>query len=618
LSESGARASGAFENPFRSALWALRTTWETNASAALSLVGVTILRGITPAGIALTAKGLIDLIVHPIHRGEFAPLVPWLVAGLVLAIVDALGPMLNKLVVKRLTDDLTHRVTCDVLEHSARLDVGSLEDPKLRDVIERARQSTTGAFSNFVVHLTATVTSVVQIVSMVALLVHMQPAVLLVAGPFAVPYIVFRWRTATARHSEDVRRSTKKRWTGYFVSHVTGQRSAIETRLLGLTPLFISRYKALMDEFRARDRRMGVRDFLGSSAFAVLTTVAFYAIFARVVWLVVQNALTIGDVAVFLAVSSRLRLTLERGIAEGSDTLEHALHIGRLREFLALEPRIADGAGPAPETPRGALEFVGVRFAYPGGSRPILSDVSFRVAPGEVVAIVGENGAGKTTLVKLIARIYDPAEGRVLLDGVDLREWPLDALHTSVGFLAQGSARYEATAGDNIAYGDWRTLLGDAEAVRDAARAARVDDLVEGMPRGYDTVLGPMFGEHDLSGGQWQKLAVARTLARNACLLVLDEPSAHLDARTEYELFRRFRDLARGRTTILVSHRLTMLGLADRILMIDRGRVVESGTHDELIALSGHYARLFEMHQVRMGLGGTARLDRAGEGSHVD
>jgi ATP-binding cassette subfamily B protein len=351
--------------------------------------------------------------------------------------------------------------------------------------------------------------------------------------------------------------------------------------------------------------------------FAILTTAAFNVIFARVVWLVVQDSLTVGDVAVFLAVSSRLRLTLERGIAEGSDALEHALHIGRLREFLALEPRIVGGTGAVPAVSRGGLEFVGVKFTYPSGNRPILSGVSFRVEPGEVVAIVGENGAGKTTLVKLIARLYDPEEGRILLDGVDLREWPIEALHASVGFLAQGSARYEATAGDNIAYGDWRRLLGDEEGVREAARAARVDDLVVGMPRGYDTVLGPLFGEHDLSGGQWQKLAVARTLARNAALIVLDEPSAHLDARTEYELFRRFRALARGRTTILVSHRLTMLGLADRILFVERGTVVESGTHDELIALEGRYARLFAMHQVRMGLGGETSIEGEGSESHV-
>jgi ATP-binding cassette subfamily B protein len=316
-----------------------------------------------------------------------------------------------------------------------------------------------------------------------------------------------------------------------------------------------------------------------------------------------------------VAVSSRLRLTLERGIAEATESLEHVLLVGRLREFLQLEPRVEDGSSPAPAR-RGALEFADVYFTYPGGSRPVLAGVSFAVAPGEVVAIVGENGAGKTTLVKLIARLYDPGAGCVLLDGLDLREWPLEALQGSVGFLAQGSARYEATAGENIAYGDWRRLLGDEDGLRAAARAARVDDLVEGMPRGYDTVLGPMFGEHDLSGGQWQKLAVARTLARDACLLVLDEPSAHLDARAEHELFRRFRHLARGRTTILVSHRLTMLGLADRILFLDEGRVAESGTHDELIALEGQYARLFELHQARMGLGGKASED-AGEGAHV-
>jgi ATP-binding cassette subfamily B protein len=213
------------------------------------------------------------------------------------------------------------------------------------------------------------------------------------------------------------------------------------------------------------------------------------------------------------------------------------------------------------------------------------------------VALVGENGAGKTTLVKLIARLYDPDGGCILLDGVDLRELSTDALYEQIAFVFQSFGRYEATAGDNIAYGDWRRLMSDRKRVEEIARRAGAHGLIEKLPHGYDTMLGRMFGEHDLSTGQWQKIAVARAFARNASLLILDEPTSNLDARTEYSLFCQFRELARGRTTIIVSHRFSTVSMANRIFVMDQGQVVESGTHDELLARAGNYAELYELHR---------------------
>jgi ATP-binding cassette subfamily B protein len=589
----------------RTMTWALRTTTTVAPALAAGLTVVTVLRALVPAGLALTARGLINVAVRSLGAGEhsFTPLVPWLALGLGIALVEALAPLCAKLFTQRLNDELNLRMTSEFLAHAARLDLASLEDPRLRETVDRAQQASTGNLMRLVTDLQATASDLVQIVVLIGVLMALEPLVLLVVGPFALPYLFFQWRIAAKRYSEESSRTAKRRWTRYFLSLVTGTQSAPEVKLLGLAPLLIGRFRSLLAEFRDADRRLYLHDFAGSSSFAVLTTAAFYLMFARVMQRVVQGALTIGDIALFATVSSRLRATLERLVLASSSAFEQALYIEDLRSFLELTPQLADGTEALPSRVAGGIELEDVTFTYPGASTPTLDGVSLSIAPGEVVALVGENGAGKTTLVRLIARLYDPDQGCVRLDGVDLRDLRLDELHGQIAFVTQGSARYEATAGENIAYGDWRRALGDRQRVVEAAIAGGVHDLIQSLPQRYDTRLGKTFGEHDLSGGEWQKLATARAFARYASLLILDEPTAHLDARAEYDLFLRFRALARGRTTILVSHRFSTLTMADRILVMEGGRIVESGTHRELIERRGSYATLYAYQSRQMALG---------------
>ncbi len=527
---------------------------------------------------------------------------PWLALGFGLALLEAVSPLTDKFFTQRLHDDVNLRITGDILDHAAQLEVAFFEDPRRREMIERAQQSPADHFIGFVCETQAAVTSFVQAVCLLAILVVIEPLILLVLAPSAVPYLFFHWRLSRRYYLEEYYRTPNRRWTNYFVTLLTNRSSVAEIKLLGLAPFLIRQFRSLIAQFRDQDKLLHKRSLAGSSIFAVVTTIAFYGIFVRVVLRAAAGALTVGDIAIFAGATSRLRFTLERAILAVSKSMEQTLYISNLIDFFNVVPAIAS-SGPLVSSPsRGEIEFKNVSFAYPGSTEPALKGVSLRIEPGKIVALVGENGAGKTTLVKLLARLYDPDAGQVFFDGTDLRKLSVDYLHQHISFVMQDFVRYEATASDNIAYGDWQRMMEKRPDVERAAERAGVDEMIRSMPRGYDTMLGRLFGEYDLSGGQWQKMAVARAFARDASVLILDEPTSNLSVQAEYELFCRFRALSRGRTTILVSHRFSTLRMADRILVMDKGRVVECGTHQELIANAGRYATLYRLHRRQTSL----------------
>jgi len=584
------------------AAWALKLSWSANASLISGVIMVSLGRASIPAGLALTVRGLINAAVGALANNtkEITTVLPWLLLGLVLTVVEAVSQRATSLFMQRLHDDLNLRITSDVLTHAAELEVGCFEDPHVREIIERAQQSTAHHFSQFMDDSLTALTNLVQTVLLVGVLMYIEPVIVLVLGPLAFPYLLFQWRLAKKRYTVEQSRTTKRRWTGYFVSRLMSPQSVGEVKLLDLAPLLIDKFRSLMAEFRDQDRMIYVRSFLGGSVFAVFTTVAFYAVFAWIVMRALQGAMTIGDLAIFAGVTSRLRGTLEKSILSISSAMEQTLYISNLVEFLSVRPRITGTSGVIPSTTRGEIEFKDVSFAYPGSTEAALSHVSMHIRPGETVALVGENGAGKTTLVKLIARLYDPDHGCIAFDGFDLRELSLAYLQSQISFVFQGFGRYEASAADNIAYGDWRRMLHNRELIERVALLAGVHSMVKELPQGYDTMLGRMFGEYDLSGGEWQKIAVTRAFARDAALLILDEPTSNLDVRAEYDLFCRFRELAKGRTTILISHRFSTVSMADRILVMERGRIVECGTHRDLLAQAGAYAGLYALHQRQL------------------
>ncbi|MEO8603185.1 MAG: ABC transporter ATP-binding protein [bacterium] len=585
---------------WRSADWALRLAWSVSPGTLVGVASVSVLRGLTPAGLALSARGIVNGAIAGLHGGtaELGPLGPWLALGFALTLLEALGGLTGTLLRTRLRDDLNSRITADLLAHAATLELAFYEDPRAQDVLQRAKDNPAGHVTNFLTNAISAVSNAVQIGSLLAILVVIEPWVVLVLLVLTVPYLRAQWRLAGEQHTLEHSRTTKRRWTNYFVGVLTSAASVGEVQLLRLPPLLLERFRGLMDEFRRQDWHLAQRSFERGAGFALLTTVAIYAAFVHVAWRALHGGISVGDLAIFGAASARLRLTLENFVLLGSQSLSETLAIADIMTFLAVQPRQeAPPASAIALGERGELELRDVHFTYPGAAAAAISGINLHIAAGETIALVGENGAGKTTLVKLIARLYDPDAGCILFDGTDLRTLPREALHQRISFVFQGFGRYEASAADNIAFGDWPRLLHDRAAVEQVGRAAGVDSLIAALPRGYDTPLGRLFGDTDLSAGQWQKLAVARAFARPAALLIFDEPTASLDARAEHALFEQFRALAHGRTTIIVSHRFSTVRMADRIVVMDKGRIIETGTHAELLAGAGHYATLYDLHE---------------------
>jgi ATP-binding cassette subfamily B protein len=438
-------------------------------------------------------------------------------------------------------------------------------------------------------------------VSLAGVLFAIEPVITLLLMPLGSLYLVAQWRLARARYETEYVRTTKRRWMRYFASRLLDHQWVPEIKLLGLAPVLLDRCRALLVEFRDQNRRLYAGSLLGDLAFTVLATAALYAALARVAAHVVSGLSTVGDVAIYGGAAVRLRRSLQSGAKSISDAREGLLYISNLRSFFRAEPQVAAGPTTAPPVRHGAIEVRNVSFTYAGSERPALLDVSFRIQPGETIALVGENGAGKTTLARLLARLYDPTEGCILAGDLDLRDLSLAGWHDAVGCVFQNIGQYEATVADNIAYGDWQRLSGDRKEIVEIARLSGVHDMIEAMPQGYDTSLGRTFGDYTPSLGQWQRLAIARAFARrDAALLILDEPTSNMDARAEYELFCRFRELAAGRTVVLISHRFSTVSIADRILVLDGGLIIEQGSHQDLLAQEGHYASLYRLHMRHM------------------
>ncbi len=583
--------------------WALDRARRRHPGLFLGQVAVALVRGSIPAALAFAIQHLVDGVMlaatHP--EAGHGMMLLWITVTFAVSLAEVLAGASARYLDLRWVDDTNLDVTHDVLEHAATLELRYFEDAAFQDTMSRLQSDVARHFAAFVNRMFGLASYVLQVVSLLAVLTVIEPLVLMALVIVALPYLGFQWRLVRSRYSEDVRRMRRIRWTSYFVHHLTHHDAVPETKLLGLAPHFLRKFREVMRELRDENRVFQWRVLGTGSLFASLTTLAFFGTFLRVAYRAAAGSVTLGQVAIYGGATARLRGALEQTIGTLTETFEHGMHVGALREFLAWEPRPEPTDGGEITDARGLIEVRDVTFGYPGASAPTLHGVSFTVEPGETVALVGENGAGKTTLVKLIAKLYEPDAGEIRFDGVPLTRLAPRTVHRHVAFVFQQYGRYEATVADNIAYGDWERLADDRTGVARVVERAGASELVADMPQGLDTLLGRTFGNYAPSGGQWQKIAITRAFARPAALLILDEPTSNLDPAAEYRTFAHFRELATGRTTILISHRFSTVSLADRIIVLEQGRIVETGTHEDLVSRRGRYAHMYELHRRQFG-----------------
>jgi ABC-type multidrug transport system fused ATPase/permease subunit len=580
--------------------WAFGVCRTTNPTLYAAFWLTALVGTVFPAGAALAVRGLVNAVNEGLSvAAAFNPEIVylWLLLGLVTTVGTVVSGSATRYLARRFEVDLHSRLNLDILRHIDAMAFVRFEDPRFHDALRRAQESPEVHVARCLTFTLELLTKAIQVLSLMAILFVIEPTLFLLLIPVGIPYLLFHWRLSRRQFEEIDAQVKNQRWISYYTGVLSGVEHAAEIKLLGLAPLFIERCRVRMAAFRDLRAQYQRFEFFGNLIFALFSVIAIYIAMSRAAFSIVHGQLTIGDLAIYGSAAAQLRALVEGSVWLIGSLRWDILHIGSLRAFLVLPPGGPRRGAPLQTSLSGGVAFRNVTFTYPGAATPTLANVSFVIEPGETVALVGANGAGKTTIAKLIARLHDPTDGAVLFDGFDARDLDVGHLRRHVTCLFQQFGRYAASAADNIAFGDWEHLQGNDARIEAIARAAGVHDLIVALPQGYQTMLGRAFGQYEPSGGQWQQLAIARAIARDARILILDEPTANLDIDTEYRLFLRYRAVAEGRTILLISHRFSTVRMADRILVLDAGQVVERGSHDELMRLNGRYAALYDLHR---------------------
>ena len=592
----------------------LRLVWETHHAYTVAMIVLRLVRAFVPVAGLWVAKLIIDQVVL-LARTPGAPLTAlWRVVALELVVVIT-GEFLargSSLIESLLGDLFSNTMSVRLMRHAATLDLEQFEDPEFYDHLERARRQTTARIG-LIAMLLSMGQDMLTLGTLAAALVIHNPWLLLLLTVAILPSFLGETHFAALSYSLLFRRTPERRELDYLRYVGASDKTAKEVHMFGLAGWLSDRYAALASRYYEENKRLSTRKAVVSALLSIVGTVGYYGAYITILLRAVAGTISLGTLTFLAAAFSRSRDLIQRLLLSASDIYEQSLYLKDLFVFFEMQPSIRSrpGAPRVPSPMRTGFVFEDVGFQYPGSDRWAIRHVNLSIGAGERIALVGENGAGKTTITKLLARLYEATEGRILLDGVDLREYDLASLREAIGVIFQDFVRYDMRFDENVGVGEIEGVTGYLAQVRDAAPGAvggpppalvdaadrsLASSLLPRFADGYRQMLGRRFDDGvDLSGGEWQKIALARAYMRSAQLLILDEPTAALDARAEYEVFVRFNQLMAGRMAVVISHRFSTVRMADRIVVLSGGQVVEEGTHESLVERRGLYAELFEM-----------------------
>jgi len=576
----------------------LRIVWQSGGMVVGLGIAFRLVASFLPLALLWVTKLIIDTVVSVVTTHQAVPARLWYLVAIEfgLAVLASTVSRMVDYLDALLADNYTRHVSILVMKHASELDVLAYEDPVFYDRLERARVQATDRLG-MIQSIGRLIQQVVTTIALSVSILLFSPWLLLLLIVGVVPAFLGESHFAFLGYAKNFRQTPIRRQLDYLRVLGGSKEAAKELKLFGLKDFLTNRFTDLSNQIYHEDVALARRKLIAGSLLSVLGTMGYYGAYVFVIWRTVIGTLTIGSLTFLAGAILQCSANIQQIFSTVSSIADQALFLTDLVAFLEMQPTIRSKPG-AIEVPRPIMrgfEFRNVSFRYPGGSRQVLNGFNFSLRPGERVALIGENGQGKTTIVKLMTRLYDPLEGQILLDGVDLREYDLDSLYREIGVIFQDFMRYEMTARENIAVGRIEEIANLA-LLNQSARKSMADEVIGTLPGGLEQMLGRRFeGGVDLSGGEWQKIALARAYLRDAQVLILDEPTAALDARSEFEVFQRFAELTAGKMALFISHRFSTVRMADRIVVIDQGRIAEDGTHDELTHLGGRYAEMFEM-----------------------